>query len=336
MALENGFSPLPKQVWAFWTEGPLPVFESKCVASWRRHLGAEWKIDIVDEKRLKQMFDDDWLPSNFAQLGHQKKANSARLALVRKFGGVWMDVTCFLTGPLDWAVHAVEREGKRFVGFSAPFFGPLGGRGDAIVENWWFAAPADSRIVREWHQAWVHWVGQSVGGEAGFPDLDLYKTADVYRLGGMRFYLIMHLILANLRETDEAFRAEFEQYAKVFDGEIEALYLNFNPTVSAEQLETHERDVLGHKIRFVKTNGQSRALKARVGKGECKKGSAEWQLFLAPDLEALAEKTEDSETGVLMATVFLSVVGLAALVGWAVVLKRGREKVRRRRSRVSR
>lgn len=132
---------LPKRIWTFWDNiGTMPVLVKDCVSSWSRYTDAE--ITLVTIDTLKNYVQD--IPENFEQLMPQLKADWIRCALLKKYGGVWMDASMILTAPLsDW-LFVPEKKELEYVGFyiDASSKPESKAKGFPIVENWFMSCPA--------------------------------------------------------------------------------------------------------------------------------------------------------------------------------------------------
>ncbi|CAE8605414.1 unnamed protein product [Polarella glacialis] len=117
-------APIPKIVWTFWENLPLPpdllpagnhseaLPPSRqqsaqlppaidlCIASWRA-LNPNWEVRVVSPGTMYTWISKDDLPRTFHQLMIQHQSDAIRLALLEKHGGVWLDASTILLKPLD-------------------------------------------------------------------------------------------------------------------------------------------------------------------------------------------------------------------------------------------
>ena len=76
----------------------------------------------------------------FDSLSVQHQSDWVRICAIEKYGGIWLDATCFCMKPVtEW----VDMSKMRVHGFSAPF-------ADDCMENWAFAAPQNDELVCVW------------------------------------------------------------------------------------------------------------------------------------------------------------------------------------------
>lgn len=152
---------VPKRLWMYWHQGweNAPELVRRCAATWKRH-NAGWDVHLLDktyisgEAELRSVLKT-MLPTI------QNISEIVRVNLLRQWGGVWADATCWCMRPLDdWVESASTRSG--FFAFSRP-------ASDRPISTWFLAAREDSRII-----------------ELFWPEvLDLFEKTRVYiRRGG--------------------------------------------------------------------------------------------------------------------------------------------------------
>lgn len=173
----------------------------------------------------------------------QHQSDWVRLCAIEKYGGVWLDSTCFLLKPVDeW----VDMSSMQVQGFSAPWC-------DETLENWAFAAPRNDRLI----SAWKKYFKMAV--ENG---LENFKEDAKYLLKGRKVldhipYLTMHAcyILA-VEETNMKARLE-----KSCAGPFKYLCVtNFDPYQAVEYLVNEKNN----DIPFIKfCNHQQNVLKEK-------------------------------------------------------------------------
>jgi len=135
-----------KTIWAFWHTGAdsLSPFLQVCMNSWQlKH--CEWNFVLLDLDNIWCYLQRDELPSTFQDIKRASlQSDVIRLAVLAKFGGVYVDVSSLALEPV--ADIAWERvcEGSCLVGFRAP---------DLIsdfVSSWFLSAKAQEPILVEW------------------------------------------------------------------------------------------------------------------------------------------------------------------------------------------
>lgn len=130
-----------KIIWSIWYQGAdeAPPLVQQCFSSWSK-FNPEYTIRILDEKTLPAYIN---LPEkiNFGRddISVQKISSISRLALLKEYGGIWLDATVYCSASLDsWVDDKMGPD--NFFAFRNP------GR-DRMISNWMFAAEPDSAIL---------------------------------------------------------------------------------------------------------------------------------------------------------------------------------------------
>ncbi len=96
-----------KIIWQFWQQGideNTPKLVISCLNSVKKYRG-EYEIILLSKETLRDYIDDfpDFVWEKFGTGGFvfPKIANLVRLYLLSAYGGVWLDATIYLTGPID-------------------------------------------------------------------------------------------------------------------------------------------------------------------------------------------------------------------------------------------
>lgn len=156
-------TPVPKIIWTYWEnlkktdwghrpEATSASFLDLCHRSWRR-LNPDWKVHILNQFTVWDYISKDDLPKGFDNLMIQHKSDSIRLALIVKYGGVWIDATILLLKPLDSVIKESEPEKRHFYvnrgTKNKPTIKTRYARYNTEfhVENWFIAAPPQDPFI---------------------------------------------------------------------------------------------------------------------------------------------------------------------------------------------
>ena len=133
----------PKTIWFLWVQGfsNAPLVVRKCYESWLRH-NPGWEIILLDENNIH-----DYFPVKTANFTPVVLSEVLRVNLLAKYGGIWVDATCFCLRPLnDWIFDVL---GNGFFVFDRP-------GNDRMISSWFMAAGNDSYILLEYQKAVNH------------------------------------------------------------------------------------------------------------------------------------------------------------------------------------
>ena len=149
-------SPMRKVIWTLWFQGwdSAPNLVRACLESWKSH-NADWEIRALDADNLQDFLaaDSDEVLRSIDDGPLDAKSDLIRIALLRKFGGVWVDATLYCLRPLDEWLPAVMQSG--FFAFERP--GP-----DRLLSSWFLATETNHRIITHWFDACQsYWHGRT-------------------------------------------------------------------------------------------------------------------------------------------------------------------------------
>lgn len=131
-------------VWSYW-EGERSALIDECESSWRVHLGDAWDVRVLNARTIAEYGIE--LPAAFRSVLPALQADYVRLALLERYGGVWMDASVMLMAPLDDVVahlgsHDVVAFQRR--------------QGVAYIENWFLAVrPPPVPLITHWKDLFV-------------------------------------------------------------------------------------------------------------------------------------------------------------------------------------
>jgi len=132
---------IPKIIWILWLQGldQAPLVVRECYESWKKY-NKDWDIRFMDEEEMSSYVDlHPIIERNNDTITNQKIANIARLNLLAKYGGVWVDASCFCCKPLNsWFTQLTAG------GFFA-FYKPAQ---DRLLANWFIASNVHCQLTK--------------------------------------------------------------------------------------------------------------------------------------------------------------------------------------------
>lgn len=137
---------LPRIIWSFWEEGfeAAPPLVQLCVATWRKHSGIR-DIRLLHSENIHSYLTRQDLPITFESLPVQMKSDAIRLALLSRYGGIWLDASTLVTA----AVHNYVEAAAGDAGFFA-FQNGITGKGGRWFEIGVLAATPQHPFVVSW------------------------------------------------------------------------------------------------------------------------------------------------------------------------------------------
>ncbi len=142
-------SSVPHVLWTYWDDGQPPLVVQRCLQSWELH-NPGYVINVLTAQNLLEFVESAEIPEAFASAWPARQSDWLRLYLLRRYGGIWLDASIFLTAPIDWMIDAQQRDGSDYVGF---YLERTTSRQECpIVDSWCMAAPVGSRFVDDWYR----------------------------------------------------------------------------------------------------------------------------------------------------------------------------------------
>ncbi len=145
---------IPKTIWMMWLQGldNAPYIVQKCYASWKK-LNPDWDIVFLDESNYRDYVDIQKTLDTDNKIEVQAKANLIRIQLLAKYGGVWIDATCFCLTPLDDWLQDHAQSG--FFAFDRP-------TNNRLMDNWFMASSNDCYLTKKLnHEANAYWLSNT-------------------------------------------------------------------------------------------------------------------------------------------------------------------------------
>lgn len=142
---------LPKIVWTHWdSRAGMPEFCRLNLERTRRILH-DWDVRFFTDSDFLQWCPT--VPDGFDKLSKQHRADFMRLWLLKKHGGVWMDIGIVLNTSITPLVEECRAAKAELSGFYIE--GTTTDMKYPVFENWFIMAPQGSRIINLWYEEYV-------------------------------------------------------------------------------------------------------------------------------------------------------------------------------------
>ena len=140
-------SKIPKTIWTYWHDiTNIPPVVKACIESWKKH-NSDYKITILNNNLVKKLCNVDIDKLNIPKAFNARYADYARLLVLHKYGGIWMDSTIICTESLKWVDDLQNKTSAELIGYIAPSTSKIE---HPIPENWFFACIPKSKFVKDW------------------------------------------------------------------------------------------------------------------------------------------------------------------------------------------
>lgn len=143
-AMTNWYE-LPKIAWSYWNNENLPEQIQHIVDNNREKL-AGWKYIIINKNNEADYINSEDKPS-VENLSVEHYSDWIRLYLIKKYGGVWIDISIILNDSLEDIYNKSITSDSELTGFRGKHFETSY---TPVIENWFIMAPKGSEVIRLW------------------------------------------------------------------------------------------------------------------------------------------------------------------------------------------
>jgi hypothetical protein len=206
----------PKRLWAYWHTGAAkyPKFVERNLKMWKA-VNPDWELRLIEganpnsECHVLKFVPREMLPKYLDQMVIQKQSDAARLALLRLYGGIYMDATILIFEPLEFS-YWNHVETNMMVGYYFERY-TLPGKKDGF-EIWMIAARGESPLIIAWHDYFLDFMTQGPSpfirnettGELNtrFKDVNLSKISEYFLNYGVSTTCLHALLQLNKTVED--------------------------------------------------------------------------------------------------------------------------------------
>ena len=123
---------IPKIIWSYWDSFDIPPLVNLCIQNWKRYC-PNYTIRVLNKSHL---------PEGFYELDPPRASDWIRLNVIKRYGGIWLDASIFLTQSLDWVTEpTLFFTSNQTVDPMYP-----------MIESWFIAAPPNNKIITSWFE----------------------------------------------------------------------------------------------------------------------------------------------------------------------------------------
>jgi hypothetical protein len=177
---------IPKIIWGYWDTGieNAPDIVQKSIKNWKKN-NPDWEINILNENNLQEYINTDIFDKIIVKDSiKQKKADLIRLLLLKKYGGIWVDASIFLSESLNWVLQLQKEKNVDIVCFYQEKY--TTDYQNPVIENWFIASTKNNKFINLWLEDFFFYMKNGI---------DIYKKTieniNMQKLVNIN-YLTMH------------------------------------------------------------------------------------------------------------------------------------------------
>jgi len=247
---------IPKKIWTYWNDKKnIPELVLKCIDTWKDE-NLDYSIEILDINRIKELVDIDLRDMNIDENFFARHSDIARLLIIAKYGGIWLDATIICTKSLKWINEIHKRENVEFIGYIAPH---TTNQKTPIIENWFLAAIPRSKFVMDWLKESIKMI--NFNDEMSYIESIRKSGIDFQNLNPYLPYLTIHLCVTVILQRNEGVYKLFLMDPRYDYGPFKYLDKNgwdteksLNALCIDEDLQTPLIKLRGMERRFINEN----------------------------------------------------------------------------------
>ena len=218
--------PVPKliPVWMFWDSTPLPQTVQLCWNNWSHWCAKSihnFVPILVTDENIDKLIDTSIHPcfNSATTYGPALRSDFIRLALLRRYGGVYMDATVILTEPLDWIMDKKLRGHNFFQAMYNPSNMTMS-CSVPVIESSFLFAPPEHPLVSKWLERMME-LKQCTSEEIERLTSNVPKQANLEDTYHFAYHIMTHILM-------ETSLSEFGMYHLYNSKELKYLNFNFN------------------------------------------------------------------------------------------------------------
>jgi hypothetical protein len=219
-------------IWSYWEQGVDEIypFYKLCIKTWIKK-NPFHNIIIIDKYNIYNYLTREELPPNWEKIKViQLKSDFVRLALLVKYGGIWMDISTICIKP----INTVFKQEKSIEGFALRRYD--NNNELSVFESWFITGKKDSKIIKKWRNELLKAFGNSKSVEEMykkyFDDVDLQKIE-------YGWYLTIVRVLMKQIQFEEEIKYLYYNDSNIYGAE-ETAFLHYDKNSNINFLEEND------------------------------------------------------------------------------------------------
>jgi len=222
---------IPKLIWMLWLQGEenAPYLVKKCIESWRNN-NPDFTIIVLNKETVNNYINlHDIVCENTKYIAPALLSDIIRINLLNKYGGFWIDSTCFCCTPLtNWIQNYID---TGFFVFQPP-------SKSCLISSWFIGSGKDSYLTKtlcqeinyycknnnfrnqntSFGKTWLYFIN-NVMVRIAYKGLLFKALLCLTKLLRVYPYFIFHYTFGLLTLNDNKFKRDFE-HIKYYSSDI--------------------------------------------------------------------------------------------------------------------
>jgi predicted acetyltransferase len=142
-----------RNIFCYWDIEELPPLINECIKKIKKKMGSKWNVILLNRNTVYKLISKNNFPKNYEKLQVQHKTDWIRLYLIKKYGGIWMDISIVLNDPqeIEDIYNIVMNSNKNSCCYEMYFHRiKVNNKEYPGIENWFIMAKPNSEIINKW------------------------------------------------------------------------------------------------------------------------------------------------------------------------------------------
>ncbi|KAJ3271126.1 hypothetical protein HDV01_007063 [Terramyces sp. JEL0728] len=135
-------SSIPNIIWTYWSNSNIPPDIQKFMDSWKLSTDYEIRVITPSDPEFQDVFKLKYADNP------QRTSDFIRLAVLEKYGGIWLDSSIILHSPINWINAYQHHDQSEFIGYYLAKF--TTNSEYPVIENWFLASIPNSKFIKDW------------------------------------------------------------------------------------------------------------------------------------------------------------------------------------------
>jgi hypothetical protein len=139
---------LPKKIYGYWDNLDENKLIQKFAENWRKKIPPSWEIIILDKNSVRDYVSNEFM-EKYSRLESFRFSDFLRLDLLKKNGGVWMDISTLIITSDFLDTYRNEMINKKYDVCLYEYPSRTIDKNNPYLENWFIMAPKNSRFIND-------------------------------------------------------------------------------------------------------------------------------------------------------------------------------------------
>ena len=141
-----------RNIFCYWDTEELPPIINECIKKIKNEMDSKWNIILLNKNTVYKLISKNNFPKNYEKLQVQHKTDWIRLYLLKKHGGLWMDISIVLNDPqeIEDIYNILMTTNKNICCYEMNFHRiKVNNKEYPGIENWFIMAKPNIEIINK-------------------------------------------------------------------------------------------------------------------------------------------------------------------------------------------